>query len=740
MTFVDDDGNTIEYTGEFALSKQSISVFNGAIKGDVSINFRIDNNSQNRKTLGYYGPMSVDQTALAKQSFSRVRNGTIIDRGYIVIQGEDNDTIECFYLGGNSNWIQSVQGLITELDLSQYARLWTTTTMQTVTNASGIIFPLADYVSNGKRGSTGYSMLTPTEIKAEPNSEASPKIIPDFYPCFYIHSLVDEIMEQNGLKLGGNITDDAFYKSLVIGPYSAILKRVVTLGRIYAIGGNFSSTAGATEKYTSFTEVEDPDSLFASNTYTSDKRTGIIFYVSRDFTVTASNYLSIYKNGAEEYRFPPDNPSYPDLQLTHSFACLPGDRFELYVRRSSNTTTVLNELYIYESEIVWPRDYVEPVNFLPKLKSIDVLKFIINYFGCSVYFDSYSKTVEINIIDKFKREDAHDWSEYFLSASYAYDKTAKNNYILFSPAGVTEEIERYNHLNKVDFAGGNIETAKDSKEDRYLVRFPFSPSNTQENNNGFWLPNIPLVRLSDSVQFNFTSTTGSGASDLDVFVCPLGGATVGESRYEYVRIRTSQSDGYFISSASQVVGTDLNVFVLTKNSGFSVGEIWRQNIEYLNQVRIMAVRQSCNVSDVSDTTSLFIWKEDTDTQENGNINKASNYTSISQIHYPCFIKPITSQPIDQWKANMAIDNPDFMNNIIYTDPTIMDLYYKNISNMVKNPLIPARFIIPESVFQSWRFNRFIFLKTENLTGYFFIDKIDNYRDGNTPITVNLYKI
>ena len=101
MTFQDDNGNSIDVTGDFALTKQAMSFFDFSIKGDVSINFEIDNNSATRKTLGYYGPQMNSQVAWTKQVFSRMIDGNVLDRGYIVIQDETIERLNCFYVSGN---------------------------------------------------------------------------------------------------------------------------------------------------------------------------------------------------------------------------------------------------------------------------------------------------------------------------------------------------------------------------------------------------------------------------------------------------------------------------------------------------------------------------------------------------------------------------------------------------------------------------------------------------------------
>jgi hypothetical protein len=48
--------------------------------------------------------------------------------------------------------------------------------------------------------------------------------------------------------------------------------------------------------------------------------------------------------------------------------------------------------------------------------------------------------------------------------------------------------------------------------------------------------------------------------------------------------------------------------------------------------------------------------------------------------------------------------------------------------------------LPLSEFQSFEFDKFIFIKFKDLQGYFFVEKIDNYKDGVTPVKVYLLYI
>jgi len=164
MTFQNDDGEVLDFDGSFAITKRAVSFFRSTILGDVSINFEVDNNSVNRKVLGYDGPQMLNQVAFTRQSFTLIRNGNPFMRGSLVIQQDLGATLSCYFVSGNANWFNLVQGLITELDYSGITNGTDYTTQLTSTNvltsmatldsdnAGGVCFPLVDWCYKGNKG------------------------------------------------------------------------------------------------------------------------------------------------------------------------------------------------------------------------------------------------------------------------------------------------------------------------------------------------------------------------------------------------------------------------------------------------------------------------------------------------------------------------------------------------------------------------------------------------------------
>ena len=74
------------------------------------------------------------------------------------------------------------------------------------------------------------------------------------------------------------------------------------------------------------------------------------------------------------------------------------------------------------------------------------------------------------------------------------------------------------------------------------------------------------------------------------------------------------------------------------------------------------------------------------------------------------------------------------------DNTVEQRAYGKIKEMVKGPTISATMLLPEKVFLSFKFDKFVYIKHKDLRGYFFVERIDQYKDGVTPVRVDLLKI
>lgn len=735
MTFQDDEGNIIDVAGQFGMTKQALSLFNGSIKGDVSLNFTFDNNSENRRTLGYDGPNMTNQVAFTKQAFKRIKDGNILDRGYIVIQDENGDELNCFYISGNANWINRLTGLIRNLDWSNYEVPYTATSVHTtyLSATEGIIFPVVDWAYNFKNGGNTYSIFggpdsgTNYSYGLFDSSRSQDKYFSDFFPCLYLSTLLKEALQQNGIKLSGNILQDKKYQSLIVTPTNGKMTRepiddLVLYGSSYTV-----VTSPGYEKYTNFflnsAHSIDSSSRWSNQRYTATINSILVFRITQ-VTATYATFaftLAIYKNGV----------SYTTTSLagsgkeTYRYYILAsaGDYFEIYVRNNNGTpSSITLDMTIEIPTKINAGDYVNPSHFLPKLKCSDIVKFVANYFGAVVYYDEHSSNLSINIIDKYKAEDAEDWSQYYISHRSEYTvERAANNYIRLSQPS---ELDPYNDDHTTKFGEGNIQTDNTLKENADFISLNAVPSKFGVELNGQYMSSVPLVNLQDSGDPIAYSAIASVSALVSKFTVPdalkfLAG--------EVIRIENSSGVNLGYYSVSGASGTDLSVMFTFVATG--TGYIYKQLASF-NEAgfRILEVKPNTSLSDFGSVSSMNIRY-----YSGGGVLD----TTKSALPYAVFTKGFTGYNIDQWPANCAIENIDDSN---YTDPTVRVLYWQKIANMVGKPTIRFQMLLPVSAYQTFKFDKFVFIKAYQITGYFWIDSIVNYVDGNTPVEVNAYML
>ena len=115
-----------------------------------------------------------------------------------------------------------------------------------------------------------------------------------------------------------------------------------------------------------------------------------------------------------------------------------------------------------------------------------------------------------------------------------------------------------------------------------------------------------------------------------------------------------------------------------------------------------------------------------------------NTTSYSTIHFAYFAKPKSiASGVNQLKDSLQVGDIEISS---YEGKTMEETYFRRIKKILNNPKIEAIMILPMSVFQSFEFGNFIYIKYKDLQAYFFVEKIDNYKDAMTPVKVNLLYI
>lgn len=739
MTFQNDQGEVLDFDGDFAITKQAVSFFNSKIKGDFSVNFRVDNNSVNRKVLNYDGPQMLNQVAFTRQSFTLMRNGNPFARGFIVIQSDLGKELDCYFISGNSNWINLVHGLINELDYSGVTNVTNYTTQLTKDNVvssmtglvtSGITFPLVDWAYKGYKGGNAWFMSLVRDVKSDYEW-----CYFDFYPCFYLHSLMSEIAKQSGLKLSGNLMNDPLYKSLVITPTNGQIKRD-RINATTARGSAFTTASGVASQYNTFVEDSDPENCFSASVYTANRYSRLVFTITvvdaSSGTGGVNGQINLRKNGGIFLSSPIQVTGTGGGEGTYTLVVdnglpittAPGDQWDVSVSRvgAAGTISVTLNIKIEVPTFLTAEDYVLPDQFLPSIPCIDIIKFVFGYFGCSVYFNEYSKTITLNVIERLKQESAQNWSDYYISHTSNYTiESAKSNYIRLQQSNESA-LKGYDNAHFKKYGEAVLETDNTLQEIKDLFTIPFAASGFIRGTNQEWVTNIGLVNLVDQEPILYTSiTNAAGDAQYDF---PAGERYIRFGSVVRIVDDSGGNIGYYVCKSGTTTAAFFKGLFFNQTS---TGRIYPQAIEFPDiNPRLLVVSNSIPVPDFSQDVNIAL--------ENAALSGPFPQTTVQYAH---FAKSVTGDTIDNVKSNAAPENPDIAG---FTDPDVKALYHKRIERMLGSPIITARMLLPESIFQGFDFQSFIYLKTKDLTGYFFVQSITNYQDSNTPVEVNLYML
>lgn len=215
-SFINDSGQEIQIKDEVLITKQVASFKNFKIKGDISISFNVPNNSENREALGYYSPNQLESPVFSSASFNMVQNGNLLMRGKMVIEEDTGSELLLYFISGNSDWFGILSFNLRDLRNTNYATQWSLTGLQNRVGATdGIVFPIIDWLYKGQKVDNYITDSLNPGFGGDIDFN-----IYEYFPCVYVHTLLDQVSNFSGIKLEGSLLRDKFFNSLIITPSS----------------------------------------------------------------------------------------------------------------------------------------------------------------------------------------------------------------------------------------------------------------------------------------------------------------------------------------------------------------------------------------------------------------------------------------------------------------------------------------------------------------------------------------
>jgi hypothetical protein len=544
---------------------------------------------------------------------------------------------------------------------------------------------------------------------------------------------MSQVAKNSNIKLDGDIFDDGVYKRITITPETVELEWPDYFVNETIVN---AETIVTTTKAAGYQKVDFETQTFPNGVSPYDQvnskytalHTGIYNIVINWDASVSQNYLfRIYVNGSYV-----GSPNFIGSVVSNTTGVVTGHVYlergqYLEIYANGNTGYDINPGTSIQVQLAKSMFYDEtfynysvgpyvPVNaIVPDIKAIDLIKFVVNYFGCVATFDQYTQTLTINKTANYI--DSIDWSDKVKTYEIQYNNdVAQNNYIKFKDVD-DELIKTYNEISPLGYGNGNIEATR-VKTERTITEFPFGPAIEIFNENfNTQVACIELVKLSPKDSFEYTSVSAASGNAM------LNGTFEGISNSisQLVYVTGTLYNGYFTVYGASSSTVTLNTPYLGSDTG-TVSTVQKELKKTDSRVLLM---------------------------DEANLNQLTKYNRANgKVYYYTFESTnmtwtllgwfyrnnLTNFEKEWFKESLAIDDPP---NITYGNITISETYYNKLNSAFQAPGLKTSMLLDEKTFQSFDFSKLVFLNTGSINGYFFVDSIVNYKDAVIPVEVNL---
>lgn len=724
MTYIiNDNGDEIVVSNELTITKQVLTFFDFKIKGNFSTNFDIPNTSVNRKALGYYGVNQSTKAAFSRQQWSLYKNGNFYSRGFLVIQEETQTNLNCFFASGNASWINLLSGNLKELNWSSYDQDLTYSNLSTLKTATtGMVFPLCDWGYQFNKGNHLYQARALYDASGDQN-----KFVYDFYPCFFIKTIVQEIGKQKEFKITGNIFDDPTFDKMVIPlPYiDGSLGEEIYMTDNDTYAGAQYIAGGATQTIT-FAYANNTDSLVSTSTgrIQNDGRSrNFRIRLAFQFDSAFTGSVLLRKNGSTLYTY---NFTVASFVRYQTLTLAAGDYLDVQITNSSGFTRSVTDKYFgYQLCGSWYESGLKilAADVVPNTAIVEILKYITQAFNCIIDFNDFTQTITINKIDSIRKENATDLTDTVVDYSIEWQNGfAITNYVRNNQF---EDLIAYNK-QELKFGEFYFDGPDNGKKQENIFELKFGGARVSQQNNpayfNLYQSYVPLYKLEDDGEsISYSAASASGASTL------LSGFTLDQKLFENSVVRVKDDSdiytGYYHTNNTATTQFELREKQFIKTSS---GKIWRQRIVYNNAgFRVLLYYPNYTISKigVSPSSSISIF-DLTGTNADTTYPVAFYYTPDSQYTFSTELK-------------LGAHPGEIPNSVSIP---LSSQYYNRLQKIARNPVINARLRLSESQFNNLDLSEFVYLDIGEWSGYFFVQKIENYDDAQTDVNLELLKV
>lgn len=717
------NGAYLDFNGDIEIEKK-IKLFEDieTTDGDISFAFELELTSHNIKTLKIPFP-DVSSKRVYNIQDTEVFNdeGLRINKGSIRVESISGRYASCSFFGGNSNWFAMLNGNMTELSLSRYDQdLNETNIVDSWTNTSGIIYPLIDTGTLLDRGFDN-------------------AVTEDFVGCFYIHTLLKETFKQSGIKIQGELLNDPFFLSLI----------VVTNTRSKVDVDNNSIYIGTNVQQT-ITPAGDEDIIF--------NQFSVPFYVGENVDIDSNYQVNIAADMNAEIEVSVTT-LLGSSGILQGFLRINGDiniarsrivrlisfsevltqngykltlKYLVRLEEGDVVTMMGSNFYGVNLDLVSATFQIKPVliyktfgrSSVPLWTKQEFVSNVFKLFNAVTSYDSFTKTITINIFDKIKQKTPLDISAYLTVDSVDYSEFIGNygrsNSFKYQEPN-DEDLREYNISGFLNYGDGVINVDNDFIQGSTEVlesdfSTPFSYFNSVFNGS---LERINFVEIEEGEEHEITSVTNSGG-------VPRFNITDADDYFEVgnlVRLSTNviQYNGDFVITA--VTSTYITVrgtTYTTDATGYAIDIAHQLTTD--DSVYIMSVIRQTDTNEIFDRND--IWINDT----------AMGYYSIAFFNLLRLGRNIEAK-YKQGLSFGSIADP------VFFQKTLRESYWTQFERIVNDPvMVKATGHLPWKVYNSLDFLSPVTLRTLETSNRYYINRMTGYRNSYTPCGIELIKL
>lgn len=688
--------------------------------GDFSYSFTIVSTSKNRSIFNLYTIDQSDKIIYQQIPAILEENGVEIYSGFIKVERDREGEIDCSFFSGNTNWMSDLDFNLRDFDFSQYDNDWDISTITSLESATtGIIFPV---INTGALETRSYITWH----------------VDDFHPFVYVKSIIQTLLNRNGIKIQGDILNDWRYNYLITSNAKASSPQDEINSRSTKV--NRSTTQTINGAFTTVTFPNNTGNYYTgdlwntgTNKYTADVKMNVSIDITVDADSTGGNVFSItaFVNGSVKTGL----LIFPNISNTLSKSVdvllesgdvleiiglsLPGNSHILSATLTITPKRIFNAFTSY---------------MLPDVKAKDYVSDIFSLFNTVINYDANTKILNVNLFQNIIRNPELDISKYIIESTIEndyvglIDNYGTNNVFTYSECD-TDISKNYNDANVYPFGSGFIDSENNLTQPEVNVIESSFIATMEDVKNPFktFLPKLQWRSLSE------TNLSDTGASATD----PGSGLTFTASGYavgDLVRISNAQPsipgddvdsyNGDWIVSVASAINFRVTGLTYTADATVDIVKLSIDFEDKDEQALLLSVPE-IDLSHFTNALSFLILAESGSLSSTG--NPATAY----------FYKPLQGLLIDSYKESLSFGPINIPNA---HQITMLDSYWRDFENIIKDPVkLLAQCNFPKSVFDSL-FDQPLRIKTSKFNSLFFMSRVTGYQSSHLPCDIEPIKI